>query len=80
MDSQDLHLPHRHQVVTNRFVAACHADERVVAAFLRGSYVSGAADEYSDLDLGLTTTDEAYEDFRAGREAFVRWMGEPVFL
>jgi hypothetical protein len=36
--------PYNHQVVINRFVAACQADKRVVAATLYGSYASGAAD------------------------------------
>jgi hypothetical protein len=72
-------MPH-HQVVLHRFVAACQADARVVAAFLHGSYARGTADAYSDLDLGLITTDAAYEDFCAGREAFLRLLGEPVFL
>ena len=72
--------PHNHQVVMNRFVAACQADECVVAATLYGSYARGAADAYSDLDLGLITTDEAYEDFVAGREAFIRLLGEPLLL
>ena len=80
MDSQDLHLPPHYQMVLNRFVAACQSDERVVAAFLGGSYARGTADGYSDLDLGLITTDEAYEDFVAQREAFIRQLGEPVFL
>jgi predicted nucleotidyltransferase len=80
MDSQEIEQPHNHHVVMNRFVAACQGDERVVAAFLHGSYVKGTADAYSDLDLGLITTDEAYEDFFAGREAFIRLLGEPVFL
>jgi predicted nucleotidyltransferase len=79
MDSQEMQL-HNHQGVINRFVAACQADERVVAATLYGSYAKGTADAYSDLDLGLLTTDEAYEDFLAGREAFIRLLGEPVFL
>lgn len=80
MDSQEIQLPHNHQVVTNRFVAACQADERIVAAFLGGSHARGTADTYSDLDLYLITTDEAYEDFVAGREAFMRLLGKPVFL
>src|SRR5437588_10610720 len=80
MDTQDIQMPENHQVVMNRFVEACQADERVVAAFLSGSYARGAADAYSDLDFGLITSDEAYEDFLAGREAFVRLLGEPVFL
>jgi hypothetical protein len=32
------------------------------------------------LDLGLLTTEEAYEAFLTGREAFIRVLGEPVFL
>jgi len=34
MDSPEIHLAHNHQIVMDRFVAACQADERVVAAFL----------------------------------------------
>src|SRR5438874_13077735 len=80
MDAQERQQPHHHQVVMNRFVAACQADQRVVAATLYGSYARGAADAYSDLDLGLITTDAAYEDFVAGRESFLRVLGEPVFM
>jgi hypothetical protein len=80
MDSQDIQLSHNHQVVLNRFVAACQADARVVAAFLGGSYARGTADAYSDLDLGLITTDMAYEDFLAGRAAFIRLLDAPLFL
>jgi len=71
---------HSHQDVLNRFVAACQTDERIIAATLYGSHARGVADAYSDLDLGLITTDEAYEDFVAGREAFIRLLGEPLFL
>ena len=68
------------QAVIHRFVAACQADERVVAAFLGGSYARDATDAYSDIDFGLITTDEAYDDFFAGREVFIRLLGEPMFL
>jgi predicted nucleotidyltransferase len=68
------------QAIIHRFVAACQADERVVAAFLGGSYARDATDAYSDIDFGLMTTDEAYDDFFAGREAFIRLLGEPIFL
>jgi hypothetical protein len=58
-------LPANHQAVLDRFVAACHADSRVVAAFLRGSHVTGLADVYSDLDLyafpGRTTGTNAHK-------------------
>jgi predicted nucleotidyltransferase len=80
MNVQELQLPHHHRVIVNRFVTACQEDERVIAAFLGGSYARGATDEYSDLDLYLVTTDEAYDDFTASREAFMRRMGEPLFL
>jgi predicted nucleotidyltransferase len=80
MDSQELQLSHKHQVFMNRFVAACQADARVVAAFLGGSYARGTADIYSDLDLCLITSDAAYEEFFASREAFLRQLGQPVFL
>ena len=68
------------QAVLRRFVAACEQDERVVAAFLGGSLAAGSADEWSDLDIYLITTDEAYEDFLDSRKAFIRRLGEPIFL
>lgn len=80
MGLQEIQLPNNHQGVTNRFVAACQADERVVAAFLGGSYAKDTADAYSDLDLYLITSDEAFEDFLAGRKVFIRLLGEPLFL
>ena len=80
MDSQELQLSDKHQIFMDRFVEACQADDRVVAAFLGGSYASGTADAYSDLDLSLITTDETYDDFLAGREAFILLLGEPLFL
>jgi predicted nucleotidyltransferase len=73
-------LSAQHRAIVDRFVAACQADERVVAAFLGGSYARGTADVHSDLDLYLITADAAYADFFAGRAAFVRRLGEPVFL
>jgi predicted nucleotidyltransferase len=80
MSSQAIPLSHNHQIIIDRFVAACQADERVVAALLIGSYARGAADAYSDLDLGLITTDAAYEDFAAGRADFIRLLGDPILL
>lgn len=68
------------QAVNNRLVVACQTDERVVAAFLGGSYAREATDAYSNLDFVLITTDEAYDDFFAGHQAFIRRLGEPVFL
>jgi predicted nucleotidyltransferase len=69
-----------HSVVLSRFAEACSADDRIVAAFLCGSHARGEADEYSDLDLCVITRDEALERVMAGRAAFVRQLGEPVFM
>lgn len=75
-----MHVPHPYQTVVDRFVAVCREDRRVLAAFVGGSHARGAADAHSDLDLGLITTDGDYDDFAAGRAAFVRRLGEPLFL
>jgi predicted nucleotidyltransferase len=65
--------------VISRFRAACQADDRVVAAFLGGSYARGATDAYSDIDFGLITTDAGYADFLADRAAYIGQLGEPIF-
>jgi predicted nucleotidyltransferase len=80
MDVHTVHLPERQQRVLDRFVAACQEDARVVAAVLSGSYAQGTADAYSDLDFGLILADAAYDDFLAEREAFLRRLGNPIFL
>ncbi len=80
MDNQEIHLHPSHQGVVDRFILACHTDGRVTAAFLVGSYVKGKNDAHSDLDLYLITTDGAYEDFIADRAAFIRLLGEPLFM
>jgi hypothetical protein len=54
--------------LVERFAAACRADDRVVAAVLGGSHARRTADAYSDVS------------FLADRAAFVRRLGEPVFL
>jgi predicted nucleotidyltransferase len=72
--------PRDHDAVIERFVELCSADERIVAAFLGGSHARGEADEYSDLDLCLITTDEAFEEVVAGRAAIIEQLGEPLFL
>jgi hypothetical protein len=78
MSMASLNIPHK--TVITRFITACHADSRVLAAFLGGSHVTGTADIYSDLDLYLVTTNTDYENFLAGRELFIAQLGEPLFL
>jgi predicted nucleotidyltransferase len=76
----DTPLHPNHQFFLDKFLRACQRDERVVAAFLFGSYTNGKPDEHSDLDLCLVTTDESYDDFVAQRDSFVRLLGEPLFM
>jgi predicted nucleotidyltransferase len=80
MASPVAQLAPNHQAFIDRCVAACHADPRVVAAFLGGSYAKGTADAHSDLDLSVITTDAAFENFVAESEAFLRQIGELIFL
>ena len=69
-----------HGAVVLRFIGACSADDRIVAAFLAGSHATGTADAYSDLDLGVITTDAAFADVIADRRSLVERLGEPLFL
>jgi predicted nucleotidyltransferase len=73
-------MGHDRGVVLARFVDACVADDRIVAAFLAGSHATGTADAYSDLDLGVITTDASFADVLADRRALVGQLGEPLFL
>lgn len=54
--------PRDHHVVISCFVEVCTADDRIIAALVGGSYARGDADEYSDIDLCLIATDEAWEE------------------
>ncbi len=76
----DINLRSNHKVILDKFVQACKSDERILAAFLVGSYLKGNPDEYSDLDLYLITTDETYDDFVSSRDSFVRLLGNPMFI
>lgn len=80
MNIHDLDLPPHHQEILERFITACQTDERIVAAFLGGSYANQKADRFSDLDLFFVTLDDAYENFLVERENFIRLLGDPLFL
>ena len=72
MDLQELNLRPNHQAFVERFVKACQADDRVVAAFLGGSTAKGYADAYSDVDLCVIMTEQSLEQFVKEREVFLR--------
>lgn len=73
-------LPPNYQTVLDRFITVCQTDPRILAAFLGGSYARQVADAYSDLDLYLVTSDDAFRDFYSRRYDFIQQLGQPVFL
>ena len=80
MDVEGLRLRPNHKDFVKRFVEACQADDRIVAAILGGSYAKGYADSFSDLDLSVITTDDSFEEFSRERESFLRLLGDLLFL
>ena len=80
MDGQGSKISPLHEAFVDRFVKACQADDRILAACLVGSYAKGKADPYSDIDLVIITTDNAHEEFYLQRETFLRSLGELAFL
>ena len=70
------YLPSHHRSLCRGVPGRCAGDSCFSPRLVR----QWTADAYSDLDLGLITTDEAYEDLFTGREAFIRLLGEPLFL
>jgi predicted nucleotidyltransferase len=72
--------PHENGELLERFARMCADDGRIVAGFLMGSLARGEADEFSDVDLGVIATAEAYDDVRGDRARIVESLGEPLFL
>src|SRR5439155_13665481 len=67
-----------HRAVLDRFAKACREDDRVVACFLGGSFATGKADRYSDLDIYAIVADDAYDALFDDRRAFLARLGGPV--
>ncbi len=68
------------RIVLDRLITACQKDDRVLAATLEGSYAKGTFDQFSDLDIALITSDDAFEEFCANRYTFMHQLGEPVSM
>lgn len=68
----DLHpLPPSYATLLDRALGVFESDPRVIAAWLSGSVARGTADEYSDLDLLVATTDDDHASFT---EEWMRWL------
>jgi predicted nucleotidyltransferase len=80
METSKPELHPEHQTFLDRFVAACKLNADIVAAFLGGSYARGTADRYSDIDVYVIVSDDAFDDFNTNRDEFLRLLGEPLFI
>ena len=64
----------------DRLVGVIEDDQRVVASLLGGSRARGRADTFSDVDVSVILADTDYEDVLAEKAAFVRQLGDPLFI
>lgn len=51
------------QNMINRFRGACHADDRVIAALMFGSFAVGEGDAFSDIEFAVFIQDDLFDDF-----------------
>ena len=63
------------EALLHRVTSILSSDERVVAAWLSGSFGRGEGDEWADYDLHLAIEDDALASFLAGRRAFYESVG-----
>ncbi len=68
------------EAVLARFVEACANDDRIVAAFLAGSFARGESDQHSDLDLCVVVADDAFEQVVDDRDLLTSMLGDVLFL
>ena len=61
-------------------VDTCARDPRVVAVFEGGSRARGEADEHSDIDVTVLVTVDALGGMLEEKEAFVRSIGDALFV
>jgi len=70
----------RFRELSDRAAAIGQRDDRIVAVLVYGSHAAGTADEHSDLDLGIVTTDDGFDGLVADAPSFVEALGRPLFL
>lgn len=72
--------PDPRDAVVDRLVDVCADDDRVVAVFEGGSRARGEADEHSDVDVTVLVRDDDLAEMRAGKDGFVRKIGDALFV
>jgi predicted nucleotidyltransferase len=70
----------RQQAVITRAGEVLRGDERVLAVYLIGSYATGAADRFSDVDVHLVVTDDSTEWFKEHWDDVLRELAGPTVL
>lgn len=60
-----------HQEYLKAFVNKSDSDERILAAWLEGSFANGTADRYSDIDIHLLVTEADKEEFQQELEPWL---------
>ncbi|MGC4191077.1 MAG: nucleotidyltransferase domain-containing protein [Thermomicrobiales bacterium] len=63
-----------------RAVEALRSDQRVVAAWLSGSFGRGVDDAWSDFDLHVAVADVFYDEFWEQREQLYDRVGSPILI
>ncbi|MDQ3539281.1 MAG: nucleotidyltransferase domain-containing protein [Chloroflexota bacterium] len=71
-------LAQRRDVLLARIREAFEADERVLAAWLAGSYGRGTADEWSDIDLHVVVRDDDLTAWQGERNDLYHRVGHPL--
>jgi hypothetical protein len=64
----------------DRIKSALIADERVLGAWLSGSFGRGEDDEWSDYDLHVAVEDSCFESFLQDRQGLYGSVGEPILV
>ncbi|HET6820589.1 MAG TPA: aminoglycoside 6-adenylyltransferase [Candidatus Limnocylindria bacterium] len=63
-----------------RLTEAVQDDPRIEGLLLYGSRARGEADAWSDMDVGVVTTDSTADEVVRDRATLIRQVGEPLFL
>ncbi len=70
----------RQQSVIERAQELLPRDDRILAVYLIGSYATGAADRFSDVDVHLVVTDDSTEWFKEHWDDVLRELAGPTVL
>jgi predicted nucleotidyltransferase len=70
----------RQQAVIARAGGVLRGDERVLGVYLIGSYATGTADRFSDVDVHLVVADDSTESFEKHWDDVLRELAGPTVL